>query len=304
MKTMSRTLGTLAALAVTVVSIEGTKAGEISVASSKNPVPVPMEAVSWKEKTISPVANPIFFEDAAIRSEIRPIFAYHRIDPGFITGDGDAKVYALQLRYAITDRLAFIATKDGFMDINADNLSGDGWNDISAGFKYAVIDDEASQFILTPGFTFEIPLGDEEVFQGRGDGSWDLFVSAQKGFDDLHIQGNVGLRLPMDQDEQSTILHYSLMVDYFVHRYFIPFVVANAYTVVDAGGNLPLTSEGYDVINFGSSMADGETQATLGVGFRSRLTDNIDLGFAYEKAVISPEGLFDDRFTFDISIRF
>ncbi len=43
---------------------------------------------------------------------------------------------------------------------------------------------------------------------------------------------------------------------------------------------------------------------SLGVGFRSRILDNVDLGFAYEKAVIKPEGLFDDRFTFDICIRF
>ena len=28
-------------------------------------------------------------------------------------------------------------------------------------------------------------------------------------------------------------------------------------------------------------------------------TDNIDFGMAYEVAVLSPEGLTDDRFTFD-----
>ena len=63
-------------------------------------------------------------------------------------------------------------------------------------------------------------------------------------------------------------------------------------------------AEGYDVINFGSSAAEGTTQATLGLGFRSRLLANLDLGVGYEKAVVSPEGLTDDRFTFDVSIRF
>jgi hypothetical protein len=251
------------------------------------------------------VANPIFFEDPVIHSEIRPIFAYHRIDSGFITGAGEAQLYAVQLRWAITDRLAFIATQDGFFNVDLDNgASLDGWMDLAAGFKYAVIDDVENQFILTPGLTFHIPTGDDEVFQGRGNGEWNPFISAAKGFDDLHVTTNIGLRLPNDSDEQSTILHYSLMVDYHVCDYFIPFIVANGFTVLSEGNGLPIDSEGYDVINFGSSLADGTTQMTLGGGFRSRLTKNIDFGVAYEKAVISPEGLTDDRFTFDFIVRF
>ena len=261
--------------------------------------------MDWKTNTIAPVANPIFFEDAIIRSEIRPIFAYHRIDDGFITGGGEAQLYALQLRYAITDRLAFIATQDGFFDISLDNGADlDGWMDLAAGFKYAVIDDAANQFILTPGLTFHIPTGSEEVFQGRGDGEWNPFVSFQKGFNDLHVSGNVGLRIPNDSEAQSTVLHYSLMVDYHVNDLFIPFIVANGFTVVSEGNNLPITSEGYDVINFGSSLADGVTQMTVGAGFRTRITKNIDFGAAYEKAVLSPEGLTDDRVTLDLCFRF
>lgn len=274
-------------------------------ASAKNPPAVPEAAVDWKTNTISPVTNPIFFEDPVIRTELRPIFAYHRIDGGFATGAGEAQLYALQLRYAITDRLAFIATQDGFFNIDLDaGVSLDGWMDLAAGFKYALIDDPANQFILTPGFTFHIPSGSDEVFQGRGDGEWNVFVSAAKGFDNLHITGNIGARIPHDSDEQSTILHYSLMVDYYAHQYFIPFIAANAWTVLSEGNNVPFTSEGYDVINFGSSQAGGVTQMTVGAGFRSRLTQKIDFGFAYELAVLSPEGLTDDRFTFDVSIRF
>lgn len=263
-------------------------------------------SVNWKENTISPVTNPIFFEDAVIRTEIRPIFVYHRLDDAFITGGGSAELYALQLRVALTDRLAFIATKDGYMNLDTPVLgsSTEGWMDIAAGFKYALIDSEEHAFILTPGFTFEIPLGDKEVFQGEGDGEWNLFISAQKGFGNFHLQSNVGVRLPNDTDAKSSILHYSLQAGYFLHRLFIPFVTANAFTVLSEGNGLPLDSEGYDVINFGSSMADGVTQVALGAGFRSRLTEHVDFGIAYERAVTSPEGLFDDRFTFDFSIRF
>lgn len=293
-----RRLAVCAAVSLTQAAQAGTPA-----LSAKAPAP-PVEAVSWKDHTISPVANPFFHEDAVIRSEIRPVFVHHNIDDRFL-GGGDAQLYALQLRYALTDRLAIIATQDGYFDINNDAIGDpEGWMDLALGVKYALIDNEASQFILTPGLTFKIPTGDREVFQGRGGGEWDLFVAAQKGFGDFHLSSNVGLRLPNNTQENSTLLHYSLMADYYTCRWFIPFVAFNAYTVLSEGSNIGLTTEGYDVINFGSSGADGVTQGTLAVGFRSRILKNVDLGFAYEKAVIEPNGLTDDRFTFDLSIRF
>jgi hypothetical protein len=291
-----------ATLAAAATVSSSTQAG--TPVAAKNPTPL-AAAVDWKDNTIAPVANPIFFEDPIIRSEIRPIFAYHRIDPGFITGDGEAELYALQIRYAITDRLAFIATQDGYLNIDLKNgASLHGWMDLAAGFKYALIDDKADNFILTGGLTFHIPTGDREVFQGRGSGEWNPFISAEKGWGDFHLTGNLGVRIPNDSDVQSTVMHYSVMADYYDCQYFIPFIVGNGFTVLSSGNNLPIDSEGYDVINFGSSKANGVTQLTLGGGFRSRLSKNVDLGLAYEKSVLSPEGLTDDRFTFDICIRF
>lgn len=291
-------LGAAAAVSLTASLHAGTPA-----VSAKNPA-TPPEAVSWKDHTIAPVTNPIFFEDAVIRSEIRPIFAYHNIDDEFL-GGGNAQLYALQIRYALTDRLALIATQDGYFDINNKALSKpDGWMDLALGLKYALIDNEASDFILTPGFTFHIPTGERDVFQGRGGGEVNPFVSFQKGFGDFHVSGNLGVRIPLNQDEQSTVAHYSVMLDYYTCRWFIPFVSFNAFSVLDAGNNIGLNTEGYDVLNFGASQSNGRTQGMLGVGFRSRICSNVDLGLAYEKAVIKPYGLTDDRFTFDICIRF
>jgi hypothetical protein len=263
--------------------------------------PVSTPETNWLNDTIAPVTNPIFFEDPAIRNEVRPIFMRHSIDKGFITGGGDVNLYAVQFRYALTDRLALIATKDGYIDIELDNgAEADGWADVALGLKYAAIDDRVNQFILTPGFTFEVPLGDSEVFQGNGDGELNLFVSAAKGFGKVHLTGSTGLRLPFDGDEESTILHFSAMLDVKVCRWFQPFVTMSGITVLDEGGALPLTTEGYDLINFGSSLADGETQITAGLGCRSRLTDSLSLGVAFEKPVTSPHGLYDDRLTVDL----
>jgi hypothetical protein len=302
-QTHSRSRWLLGLGAAAAVSFASTAAAGTPAVSAKAPN-VPVEAVSWKEHTIAPVTNPIFFEDAVIRSEIRPIFVYHNIDDQFL-GGGNAQLYAMQIRYALTDRLALIATQDGYFNINNKALADPhGWMDLALGLKYALIDNEPAEFILTPGFTFHVPTGERDVFQGRGGGEFNPFISFQKGFGDFHVSGNLGVRLPVNGDEQSTVGHYSLMLDYYTCRWFIPFVSFNAFSVLSEGNNIGLDTEGYDVINFGAANAGGRTQGTLGVGFRSRILDNVDLGLAYEKAVIRPYGLTEDRFTFDVCIRF
>lgn len=294
----------VAALATSAL-LTPASAGTPAPVSTSAKAPTLAAAVDWKQDTISPVTNPIFFEDPVIRSEVRPIFAYHRIDKDFITQGGDAQLYALQIRWAITDRLALIATEDGYMNIKTGTGANlNGWMDIAAGLKYALIDDKEHQFILTPGITFSVPTGSTEIFQGRGDGEWNFFTSFEKGWDKLHLIGNLGLRVPNNTQTQSTILHYSLHADYYVCRWFIPFIEGNGWTVLSDGNYLPLTSEGYDVFNFGSSNAGNVTQMTLGGGFRSRVLKNVDFGFAYEKAVLNPYGVTDDRFTFDVCFRF
>jgi len=288
--------------ACAAVSLIATAKAGSPVAAPKNPAPV--AAADWKANTIAPVTNPIFFEDAIIRSEIRPIFVHHTIDNNFL-GGGTAQLYALQLRYAVTDRFALIATQDGYFDINNDALANpNGWMDLAVGFKYALIDNPAAQFILTPGLTYQIPTGERDVFQGRGGGEFNPFVSFQKGFGDLHVSGNLGLRIPVTTDEQNLMAHYSLMVDYYVNRWFIPFVSANFWTNLNDGANIGLRSNGYDVINFGANDANGVTQGMVGIGFRSRITNNVDLGAAYEVAAIRPYGLTNNRLTFDMCIRF
>lgn len=260
----------------------------------------------WKTDTISPVTNPVFFEDPQVNSEIRPIFAYHNIDNDFLTQGGAAQLYAVQLRWAVTERLAIIATKDGYINFDPDAglPKTGGWADLAAGLKYALVDNKEAEFILTPGLTFELPTGNTRVFQGNGDGTWNPFVSVGKGFGKLHLLANFGGIIPNNFAEETAQIHYSAQVDYMVHQYFIPFVAINAFTVVSEGTALPLDVEGFDLFNFGSSEANGFTQAVTGVGFRSRLLENLDLGFAYEFPITSPRGLFGDRFTVDLIWRF
>lgn len=265
-------------------------------------------ADDWSAKTIAPVVNPVFFEDPFIRNEVRPLFIYQKLSKtlpvggAYVPVDGDLRVYGLEIRWAVTDRLAIIATKDGFIEFNpkATLTKADGWADISLGLKYAVIDDRENQFILTPGLELELPTGNRRVFQGNGQGEWDVFVSAAKGWGDFNLTGNVGARVPNNMSRDTAQLHCSLQAAYHVHKYFIPFAAANSFTVLNSGSQLATKVEGFDLINFGSSQVAGKTQAVVGGGFRSKLNERIELGFAYEKGVTHPAGVFDDRFTVDM----
>ena len=259
---------------------------------------------SWKDKTIAPVTNPFYFEAAQVNTELRPVFIHHEIPSSFL-GGGDANVYGVQARWAVNDRLALIATKGGICDLDmpAAGINETGWADLGFGLKYAAVDDEENQLLITPGLKLELPSGSGGIFQNNGDGEWNVFVSAMKGFDDLHFTGSVGARIPNDNDEESSFLHWSAQVDYYTCKWFIPFIAFNSFTVL-SGGDGATPVEGYDLINFGSAAAEGDTYNAIGFGFRSRLHDRVDLGLSYENGVGSDEGIMDERYIVDMVIRF
>ena len=275
---------------------------------------------NWLDNTISPVANPIYFEDPRVTSEVRPVYMYHwlpdtfHFSGGSVPLGGQVQVTAVQLRYALTDKLGLIATKDGYIEFQPNHTLGHGygWSDLAAGLKYVLVDDQDNQAILTPGFTLTVPTGSTEVFQGHGSGEWNVFVSAEKGFDLLHFAGNAGFVIPNNFAQSTSQLHYSLQADYYLCQYFIPFAVADGYTILSNGNGqsdqslkaVPLNTEGYDLINFGSADAAGTTQFTVGGGARSRILKNLDVGIAYEVGVVHPVGIFESRLTADVIWRF
>jgi len=273
-------------------------------------------ATNWLDNTISPVCNPIYFEDPKVTSEVRPVYMYHWLPDTFhyaggtVALGGQVQVTAVQLRYALTDKLGLIASKDGYIEFQPRHTLGHayGWGDLAAGLKYELVDDQDNQAILTPGFTLTLPTGSTEVFQGRGSGTWNVFVSAEKGFDQLHFTANTGFIIPNNFAENTSQWHYSLQADYYVCQYFIPFAAANGYTILSSGNSnrlpVPLNTEGYDLINFGSKDASGTTQMTVGGGARARIVKNVDVGVAYEVGVVHPVGIFESRLTADVVWRF
>ena len=252
------------------------------------------------EEMISPVSAPTLNEDPRSTTEIRPMFLYTSIANSFATGGGHYEVVAVQARAALTDRLSFIATKDGFIWLRPDEVvpSETGFANLAFGFKGALWRDEPSASILTLGFRYEAPWGQQKVLQGKGDGLLNPFLSAAKGFGDLHLQLYTGPRIAIDGDD-STFYDLSAHVDYRFGRFY-PLAEFNWVYVLDGGRRLPIDQEGFDLVNIGSSQAGGGSVATTALGFRWRLTDDLDFGVAGEFPLSSDPDIFGWRVTTDL----
>lgn len=254
----------------------------------------------------APLTHPTSFEDPRATTEIRPIYIYHKIDNDFITSGGAANIYALQVRYAIDERWAVIATKDGYVDLNTDQVLADedGWADVAAGVKYAFYRDESARQIATAGLRYEIPVGDDDVFQGQGDGAINPFLSGAIGVGPINIMAGTGLRLAVD-DQDSSFYDFDIHFD-TKFGFFHPIVEFNVSQVIEGGERLPTSDEGEDFFNFGSSDATGKTLVTGALGARFDITDDVVLGAAFQVPLTSGNGsnIIEYRATSDMIISF
>jgi len=273
-----------------------------------------------------PISNPTLFDLALPGTNVHPIFIYHglpdrmntiqSVNGGSVPVGGDVQVYALQFEIALNDRLSIVATKDGYVDFNADETlsSESGFANLGAGLKYAFIRDDASRTALSGTMTFEIPTGNSDVFQGEGDGAVNLILNGLKLIDDWQFAGSIGAQIPFS-DEQSTMGFLSAHASYEVCTWFIPLVEVNWFHVLDAGdgtGNYPsqvgglvpavIEFEGGDVFNLGAVNSTANRDfVTAAFGFRSRITDAVNVGAAYEIPLTDEEdSVMEERVTIDL----
>lgn len=255
---------------------------------------------------IEPVSNPVFFEDPRSRTRLRFLFINQQIPNGSPIGGGDFQVYAAQATIALSDRLSIIAQKDGFITLQADGLPhGDGWGDLGTGLKYVLIRDPQQQFLLSAGFMFEWSNGSSEVFQGNGDGVWNFFLTTGKAFgecDQNHFIGTFGWHAPQDPSAESESIFYSLHLDRHVGKGFYGLLELNGIQYVNDGDRLPLSVEGGDLINLGSTDVSGNTFVSLAVGATQKINENLQVGGAWEFPITGRQDLMDNRVTATISL--
>ena len=274
-----------------------------------------------------PISNPTLFDLALPTTNVHPLFLYHvlpeRINTtlGNLALGGDVELYALQFEIALNDRLSIVATKDGYVDVNPDSkLLGteEGFANLGAGLKYAFLLDPVSQTAVSGTMTFELPTGNSDVFQGEGKGAVNLILSGLRLVDQWQFAAGAGAQIPFS-DEQSTQSWVSTHASYEVCPWFIPLVEVNWFHVLEsgngtgnfpahAGGNVPavIEFEGGDLFNLGAANSHRNRDlVTAAIGFRSRLTQSIDAGVAYEMPLTNDENsLMEERVTVDLVWKF
>jgi len=279
------------------------------------------------ENARRPISNPTLFDLALPGTNIHPIAIYQRLPDhvnstlGPLAMGGDVQVYALQFEIAFNERLSLVATKDGYVDINPDGAlwgNESGFANLGAGLKYAFIYDPANSTAVSGTVTFEFPTGNHDVFQGEGDGAANVIVSGLKLWDDFQLAGSAGVHLPFD-GQMATTSFVSAHASYEVSRWFIPLVEVNWHHVLEAGngranffsqagGAVPVVAafEGMELLNFGASNASQNRDfVSAAIGFRSRVTDQVDLGLAYEVPLTSKgDSIMEDRVTLDLVWKF
>jgi hypothetical protein len=267
------------------------------------------------KSAINTLTNPTLFESAGPQTRMRGMVVNHQT-PDIVSAGGvptpvggDVNIIALQLEYAINDRLSIVASKDGFIDFNPDNTFTDetGFANLAAGLKYAFIYDEANDFAASVTAQLELPTGNRDVFQGFGDGAGLLTLSAVKLHNKWQFSGASGIHIPFDSDSDSTTGFTSAHVSYQLTERFTPVFEVNAYHTFSAGGNaLPTDFEGGGFFNFGSPNGDvNATIVTAALGARYSINEALSLGAAYEVPLTEEEENFmESRLTLDFVFKF
>lgn len=282
---------------------------------------------------IRPITNPVYFDNTLPQSNLHPIFMYQQL-PGRINTTlgnvnlgGDMQVFAVQAEYAFNERFSLVAAKDGYIWFNPDDTASNGrgalsdksgFANLAGGAKWAFIYEPEDQFAMSLRAIFEFPTGNTSVFQGAKYYAAAPSLSVLKIWEDFQFTGNVGGIIPFNQTG-STELFVSGHASYNIRDVFFPLVEFNYFHVAGAGngrtrfgdqvgGAVPAiaTFEGGDLINLGAANATQHRDlVTMGVGFRVRAIEEVDVGFAFEFPLTrSSANLMKSRTTIDVIWRY
>jgi len=251
---------------------------------------------------ISPISNPVFFEDPRTLTEAKFIFLNHQLPSS--VGGNNVQLYALQLRAALTDRLSIIATKDGYI-VSENSVEGDGWANLSAGLKYNLYKDAAAQQILSVGATFQIPTGTPAALQGNGDGEFDLFATGGLRIGECwHLISASGFRLACDPNDQTDSWYWSNHIDRKLTAWGLyGLYEVNWYHWLRSGPNaLPI--DGLDLLNLGAKGVAGQNVVTNAVGLKWSPSIAQEIGIAFEFPLTSDRDLMANRLNFNWILRY
>jgi hypothetical protein len=258
--------------------------------------------------------NFVFFEDPRAVTELRPIFVHHWVPEVIgngIPAGGEIDLYALQFRIRLTDRLSLIAVKDGFIVDQTqgalDTLLGDGWADVTAGLKYSLLADPVQGTLAAMGMTYEIPVGSTRALQDIGDGEFHFFFTGGQRLLNgmMHALSSVGYRQPVDDEVQTSAIHWSNHVDFRITQQAYLFTeFAWWHWTDDAEVGLPLGVAGQDLFNLSSTNIAGNDLLTQNVGMKFKPNPSTELGVAYEFPLTTFKDVIESRLMVDLILRY
>lgn len=252
---------------------------------------------------ISPMTNPVYFEDPRTLTEARAIFINHKV-PGNV-GGGNVDLFALQVRAALTDKLSFIATKDGYMTSN-NALVRDGWANVDFGLKLNLYVDSCQQEILSAGVLYEMPCGSTQSLQGIGGGNFDIFITGGLEYNCWHWISTYGVIVPESVQQQTEFTYWSNHFDRRLGCSNVYFLTEfNWYHYVTNGGNRATAGVmGGDLFNLGSAGIAGTDFVTGAIGLKVKPNCHTEIGVAWEVPLTSNHDLMDNRLTADLILRY
>jgi len=258
------------------------------------------------DRFISPMTNPVYFEDPRNLTEAKLLFLNHRI-PGNVLGGGNVQLAAVQLRFALTERLSLIATKDGYIFAGGDDAPDiNGFANVALGLKYNIFADPEMQRLLSIGTRIELPTGSYHALQGNSATSnFDLFLTGGTQLGELsHFVSASGLRLPADHNQQNSQFYWSTHLDRRLrNRPLYGLVECNWYRwLSNVAGGPPVG--GLDLYNLGSSGVADTNIVTGAIGLKYKPSAALEMGLCYEIPLTNRKDLIQDRLTADLILRY
>jgi hypothetical protein len=257
---------------------------------------------------IGPITNPILTKDPRSLSEVRFLFINNQIDPANPLGPGDFQAVGMEVRLALTERLTFVADKDGYAWIHPHGgPRTDGWLNINVGLKYDIVRDVDNQFLVAVGGTWEPQTGESDVFQNNGSGVFTVFGVVGKEFGNCnHVLFNAGYQFPADRTANSSFVYTQLHLDRQLFGWLYPLAELNWFHYT-AGGNHglpPSLGELDGLINLGTSGVAGNDLVTVALGLKAQLGPHVDTGFAYEVPISNRHDFLNNRLIVELILRY
>lgn len=280
-----------------------------------------------------PIVQPYLFEDPFITTGVYPYYVWHQFPKGSPLEGGEAHVAAAQIRVAVTDRLAIIATKDGYMWKDPGNpllKNTGGFMNLGFGAKYAIYQDRDAGRIVSLALKYEAPSGALDSFQDEGDGLLMPSITGAAKLGDVALQGDFGGNWALDH-EQSSSVYYHLYAALPVTDAITPFVQVSGMHWVSSGDGSRLIElsaagqaalltqyvpigavealygqrfEGADVANLGSVGVSGLDYVTFAVGAHLRVMDHVTVSAAYERPITDHKSITRQRITTNVALEF